>query len=449
MNSLIEAAELAVRECGKLGADESEGFVKKQRTVEIVLERGEIQNERMKIQQGIGIRVIKDKSLGFAYASTLNRRVLRETCKEAFSLARVSPKNPDWVSLPYPKKIPPTPEGLYDDDLASLSPDEVLNIAIRGYDAVKEVDPRVSIDDGKLSAVLVEVAIVNSNGISLEGKGTAVSFFLVCIAKESGESSSFAYEYEVSRTLKGFSAEKVGELSARKALMSLGAKKVKPFKGEALLSPDVAADVLFSSVISSVNADNVQRGRSLWADKIGGNVSDGKLSVTDNGLLPYGLGSSPFDAEGVPSQKTLLIDGGVLKNFLYDSYTANKVKTESTGNAVRGSYSSLPSISISNLIIDAGTKSLDDLISEIDKGIIINRFSGTVAAESGEFSGVAKQASYVENGEVKFPLRETMISGNAFSSLKNIVEIGKERRATMMSVYTPPILVKNINIVSK
>jgi len=449
MTSLIEAAELAVKECEKLGADESEGFVKKQRTVEIVLERGEIQNERTKTQQGIGIRVIKDKRLGFAFASTLNRRVLRETCRDAFKLAKISPENPDWVSLPHPKKIPPTPEGLYDDDLACLAPDEILSIAIQGYDAVKRVDPRVSIDDGKLSMTLVEVAISNSHGISLEGKGTAASFFLVCVAKEAGESSSFAYEYEVSRTLKGFSAEKVGELAAKKALMSLGARKVKPFKGEVLLSPDVAADVLFGSVISSVNADNVQRGRSLWADKIGENVSDGKLTVIDDGLFPYGLGSSPFDAEGVPCQKTILIDSGVLKNFLYDSYTANKANVESTGNAVRGSYSNLPSISISNLLVEPGTKNLDDLISNIDKGIVINRFSGSVAVESGEFSGVAKQASYIENGEVKFPLRETMISGNAFESLKNIVEIGRERRATMRSIYTPPIVVKNISIVSK
>jgi len=449
MISLIEAAELAVRECEKLGADESEGFVKKQRIAEIVLERGEIQNERTKTQQGIGIRVIKDKRLGFAYASTLKRRVLRETCRDAFKLAGVSPKNPDWVSLPHPKKVPPTPEGLYDDDLACLTPDEILNIAIQGYDAVKKVDPRVSIDDGKLSVILVEAAISNSHGVSLEEKGTAASFFLVCIAKEAGESSSFAFEYEVSRTLKGFSAERAGELAAKKALMSLGARKVKPFRGEVLLSSDVAAEILFGSVISSVNADNVQRGRSLWMDKIGENVSDRKLTVIDDGLLPYGLGSSPFDAEGVPSQKTLLIDNGVLKNFLYDSYTANKVKAESTGNAVRGSYSSLPSISISNLLIEPGTKSLDGLISEIDKGILINRFSGTVAVESGEFSGIAKQASYIENGEEKFPLRETMISGNAFEALKKIVEIGSERRATMTSIYTPPILVKDISILSK
>jgi PmbA protein len=449
MTGLIDAAELAVKECENLGADEAEGFVQRQRVVEIVLERGEIQNERTKTQRGIGVRAIMDKRPGFAFASSIDQQIVRKTCRDACKLAKVSPENPDWVSLPLPRKVPSAPEGLYDDDLASLAPDEVLSMAIEGYDAVKEVDPRVSIDDGKLSVFVTEVAISNSHGISLEGRGTVAAFYMVCVAKEAGESSSFAYEYQISRTLKGFSTEKVGELSARKALMSLGARRVKPFLGEVILSPDVAAGVLFRPVVSSVNADNVQRGRSLWAGKIGEVVSDRKLTVTDDGLLPYGLGSSPFDGEGVPSQRTLLIDGGVLRSFLYDSYTANKAKVESTGNAVRGSYSRLPLISISNLLVEPGTKSLDDLVSEVERGIIINRFSGSVVAESGEFSGVAKQASYIEDGEIKFPLKETMISGNAFESLRRIVEIGKERRATMVNVYTPPILVKDVRIVSK
>ncbi|KYH42046.1 MAG: putative TldD/pmbA family protein [Candidatus Bathyarchaeota archaeon B63] len=449
MTGLIDAAELAVKECLGLGADEAEGFVQRQRVVEIVLERGEIQNERTKTQRGIGVRVIMGRRLGFAFASSIDEQTVHKVCRDACKLARVSPENPDWVSLPLPREVPPAPMGLYDEDLASLSPAEVLSMAISGYDAVREVDPRVSIDDGKLSVAVNEVAISNSHGISLGGKATGIIFYLVCIAKEAGESSSFAYEYQASRTLRGFSTAKVGELSARKALMSLGARRVKPFQGDVILSPDVAAEVLFGPVISSVNADNVQRGRSLWAGKIGEAVSDRKLTVTDDGLLPYGLGSSPFDGEGVPSQRTKLIDGGVLKGFLYDSYTANKAKVESTGNAFRGGYSGLPSISISNLLVEPGTKSLDDLVSEVEKGIIINRFSGRVTAESGEFSGVAKQASYIEDGEIRFPLKETMISGNAFESLRRIVRIGRERRATMMRVYTPPILVEDVKIVSK
>ena len=446
---MIEIAESAVRSSKKLGVDEAEGFVQRQRVIEIVLERGEIQSERMKIRRGIGIRVIKDKRMGFAFASMLDQQTIQETCRDASKLASVSPRNPDWVSLPLPEKIPPSPEGLYDENLASLTLDEALNMVLEGYEAAKEADSQVSIDEGKLMVSSTEIAISNSHGISLYGKGTFISFYLICVAKEQGEASSFAYEYDVSRTLKDFSARGVGELAAKKALLSLGARRIKSFGGDVILSPEVASEILFAPLISNVNADNVQRGRSLWADKIGEPVSARSLTVIDDGLLPYGLGSSPFDAEGVPSQKTAVIENGILKSFLYDSYTANKVNKKSTGNAARESYSSPPSISISNLLISPGTKSLEEMISEVNKGIFVNRFSGNVSNESGEFSGVAKQAVYIESGEMKFPLRETMISGNAFESLNRIVAIGRDRRATMMSVYTPPILVEGVTIVSQ
>jgi PmbA protein len=295
----------------------------------------------------------------------------------------------------------------------------------------------------------VNVAIANSHGISLEGAGTAVSFYLICLARENGETSSFSYEYDISRTLKDFSPEKVGETGAKRAADSLHAKTVKPFEGDLLLNPDVASEILFAPVASSTNADNVQRGASMWASKIGEEVTVQSLTIADEGLLPRGIGSSAFDAEGVPCQKTSIIEKGVLKGFLHDNYTANKAKVKSTGNASRGGYSSLPGVSISNLVVSPGSGNLDDLISEVKKGIVINRFSGNVDPQSGDFSGLAKQASYIENGEVKFPLKETMISGNAFEALHSIVRIGSETRATLASVYTPHVVAKNIKIVSK
>ena len=109
----------------------------------------------------------------------------------------------------------------------------------------------------------------------------------------------------------------------------------------------------------------------------------------------------------------------------------------------------LPSISVSNLVVEVGKKKLEEMISEVDKGIIVKRFSGNVRPESGEFSGIAKQASYIEKGEIKYPLKETMISGNVFQAIKNIVEIGSETRPTFIKAYVPPILIDKINIVSK
>jgi PmbA protein len=446
---LIDAAETAVKVCEGLGSDEAEAFTRKQRVIEVVLERGEIQSERVKTQQGIGVRLIKDKKLGFTFSSVLDKKVIEKICQNAYKLAEMSPSNPDWVSLPQPRKIPPTPKGVYDEQVANLSSEDALNLVVRGYDAVKNADARASIDEGKFSSFTINVVIANSHGIILEGAGTAVSFYLMCMAKENVESSSFSYEYDISRTLKDFYPETVGGTGAKRAVESLHAKVVKPFEGELLLSPDVASEILFAPIASSVNADDVQRGSSMWADKIGEQVTEQSLTIADEGLLPYGVGSSPFDAEGVPCQRTSVIKKGVLKAFLFDNYTANKANVKSTGNASRGGYSSLPAVSVSNLVVTPKNGRLDDLISEVKNGITINRFSGNVDPQSGDFSGLAKQASYIENGEVKFPLKETMISGNSFEALHSIVRIGSETRATLTGVYTPPILAKNIKIVSK
>ncbi|MBS7620916.1 TldD/PmbA family protein [Candidatus Bathyarchaeota archaeon] len=447
--SLLHFASLAVNTCQKLGTDEAEAFVQNQQIVEVVLERAEIQNERFKTQSGIGIRVIKDKKLGFAFASKLSRESIKNTCKAAISLAKVSVPNPEWVSLPAKDKFPKTPEGIFDPEIASISGDEMLNLVIDAYDAAKGYDKRVDIDDGKFSAILNEIAIANSHGVEAQEKTTRIEGYLVCVAKERGETSSMAYEYDVSTMLREFSPEKIGKTAAEKALSSLHPKAIESFTGKVILDSDPASFILFYPVISSVNADNVQRGRSLWAGKVGEKVASPELTVVDDGLMPKGIGSLNFDFEGAPRQKTPIIINGKLVGFIYNSYTANKEGKKSTGNAYRESYNMLPTVATSNFVVKAGKKKLEELIAEVDKGIIVRRFSGNVRPDSGEFSGIAKQASYIEKGQIKHALGETMISGNAFQALKDIIEIGCETRPTEIRAYTPPILVDNIHIISK
>lgn len=447
--SLLNFANLAVKTCQKLGADEAEAFVQNQEQAEIVLERAEIQNERFKIQSGIGVRVIKDKKLGFAYASKLSKEDIEKTCKAALSLAKVSVPNPEWVSLPTREKLPKTPSGIFDPEIADISCEEMLKIALRAYNEAKGYDKRVEIDDGKFSAVLNEIAVSNSHGVEAQGKTTLIWGYIVCIAKEHGETSSMAHEYDVSTTLSDFSPEKIGRMAAEKALLSLHPKNVETFTGKVILDSEPAASILFYPTINSINADNVQRGRSLWAGKIGESVTAANLTIVDDGLMPKGIGSFNFDFEGTPKQKTPIITKGKLENFIHNSYTANKDGRKSTGNAYRESYTALPTVAISNFIVKPGRKKLKELISEVEKGIIVRRFSGNIRPESGEFSGIAKQASFIEHGEIKYSLRETMISGNAFQALNNIIEIGSEIRPTLNRIYTPPILVDNVHIISK
>lgn len=447
--SVRELTELAVKYCEKMGVDEAEAFAQSQQAIEVVLERAEIQSERVKTQQGIGIRIIKDKKLGFAFTSTLSKPNIEKSCQNAKSLANVSIPNPEWVSLPSPAKLPKAPSGIYDGETASLGGDGVLKLVMRAYDEAKGYDKRVDIDDGKFSLVSAEVAISNSHGVEVDERTTLLEGFLICMAKEHGEASSMAFEYDVTRSVKDFSPERIGRVAAEKALASLKPKAVASFVGKVILDSDPATTILIQPIISSVNADNVQRKRSLWAEKLGEEVASQKLTMTDDGLFSKGIGSSSFDFEGVPRQKTPVIASGRLRGFLHNSFTANKEGKKSTGNAYRDGYNMLPSIFASNLIVEAGEKKLEKMVSEIDKGVIVRRFSGNVRPESGEFSGIAKQASYIEKGEVKYPLKETMISGNAFQAIMNIIDIGSESRPTFLQAYVPPIVVDKVNIVSK
>jgi PmbA protein len=448
--SLQTSAQLAVKTCEKLGADEAEAFVQKQRRIEVVLERGEIQNERVKVHQGLGVRFIMNKRLGFAFASDISRESVEKTCKNALLLSKTSIPNPDWVSLPTPGKVPKV-GGIFDEEVAHFESEDLLNLAKRAYNAVNEYDKRAYIDDGKFTATLEEVAISNSYGTDLTEKSTLLNCYLVCVAKEHGEVSSMAFEHEAARSM-GFSPEELGRSAAEKALASLKPKTIKSFRGMVILDPDPASIILLYPVISSVNAENVQRRRSAWMNSLGKKVAVEQLNILDDGRLPRGIGSSSFDAEGVARQKTQVITKGTLKSFLYDSFTAHKEKRKSTGNAMRESYSVLPTVFASNFIVEPGKRKLGDLIEEVEEGIIVRRFSGNVRPDSGEFSGIAKQASYIKDGEIKHPIKETMISGNTFEALKNIVEIGSESRSVLlayMKTYVPLVLLDKINVISK
>ncbi|MEM3153748.1 MAG: TldD/PmbA family protein, partial [Candidatus Bathyarchaeia archaeon] len=280
--SLLDFAELAVKTCERIGADEAEAFVQNQQIVEVVLERGEIQNERFKTQSGIGIRVIKDRKLGFAFASKLSKESVEETCRAAISLAKVSVPNPEWVSLPTKERLPKTPKGIFDPEIANISGEKMLNLVINAYDAAKGYDRRVDIDDGKFSAILNQIAVANSHGVEAEEKTTRMEGYLVCVAKERGITSSMAYEYDVSTILEEFSPEKIGKTAAEKALTSLHPKAIESFTGKVILDSDPASFILLYPIISSVNADNVQRGRSLWTGKIGEKVASPKLTAFDD-----------------------------------------------------------------------------------------------------------------------------------------------------------------------
>ena len=205
-----------------------------------------------------------------------------------------------------------------------------------------------------------------------------------------------------------------------------------------------AASELIQDVISSsINSHIVQKGASKFEGKIGKSVSSDLLTLEDDGVNINGLGSSSFDREGVPHRRNIIIENGILKKFIYNTYTANKENTESTGNA-GGSPNTPPMVSTTNIVIKSGKSKLENLSSEMDKGIMINRFSGNVNPVNGDFSGVVKGGQYIKNGNIEYAVKEVMVAGNVFDALYDLTGISKERKLLADSIL-PYLLFENIS----
>ncbi|MFP3985797.1 MAG: metallopeptidase TldD-related protein, partial [Candidatus Bathyarchaeia archaeon] len=218
-----------------------------------------------------------------------------------------------------------------------------------------------------------------------------------------------------------------------------------------------------STLAFGVRSDNVQRNASPLKGKIGSELAVSQLNIVDDGLLEGGMMTRAFDDEGNPRKKTTILEKGVLKSFLFDTYTSKKEGTQSTGNASRRRvglffvpalpFESPPQLLPTNFVIQPGDKTKDRLVEEVDKGIFVGRFSGNTEASNGNFSGTVKQGFLIENGETKHPLIGTMISGNSYKLMKNISGISKELKTLeswgMPSALSPRIKVENVKITGK
>ena len=225
--------------------------------------------------------------------------------------------------------------------------------------------------------------------------------------------------------------------------------KGKTGKHTVVFHPQAYAQLLNYTLMEGVKGDNVARGKSKIADKIGDTIASKQFSLLDDGLYAGGANTSIADHEGVPRQRTPIVEKGVLKTFLWDTYWANKMGVKSTGNAKRNMRQGLVEIGFTNLVIEPGTREIDDIISEIDHGYYIQSVQGAHSAnpESGDFSVVGNPAILIEKGKMVGAINGLMVSGNAFDMLKNIVEVAKTPHA-LVSWIGPEIICKKIDIIA-
>ena len=448
-NTMINVAERAVEAALKMGAQEAEAYSYEGQATNIGIELGQISKTNRIIDRGLGLRVVANKAIGFAYTNILDdQKAMENVVSGALGAARASKPDPDWKGLPQKKPYSQTAK-TFDKKIVALTPEELVNVAAEMLDAAGQVDKRVLAIEGGVGAGYVSVAIANSNDITGFDRGTAVECSLATLAKEGSIVAPMCFEFDAARNF-SLNPSWVGREAAKMSISALKTKSVETKSGKVILTQFALQELLTHTVINAIRADSVQRGQSPFKGKIGERVASENLTIFDDGLLAGGLRTAVFDGEGVPHQKTSVIERGVLRSFLYDNYSAKKEGAESTGNASRAGYLSTPGIDTTNFHIIPGNKTQDEMISEVDDGLIVYYLQGAHSSNpvSGEFSVVATPAWKIKDGEITHCSRGVMLAGNIFELLKNISAVGGNERQ-MGSLVAPWIEVENVRVIGQ
>ncbi len=424
---------------------QAEAFVTEQESRSSDWSEGLPENQDIKRSQGVGVRMIIDRRLGFAHSNLLNDSALEAMVERAAAGARFTTQD-EWLKVPAEvadRKI--TDLELVDPALTETSWPERSAF-------LDSIEKTVRQRDRRLSKVLratyregcVTAGVQNSRGVSQYYDGTHVSFSVACVALDGGE-TQIGYGFQAARHFADLKRSWVIDKAVENTLALLGGRQVVSGRYDLVLDPLVAAEMLELFAVA-LRADQVQKGKSFLGQKQDQRVASDAIELVDDGGLLRGLGSAPVDTEGTPTQRTLLIKNGILRSFLYDSYTADKSGQKSTGNAGRGSYKGLPEPEASNFFLAPGAKSPEALLAGVDTGLYVRNVMGlhTVDTISGDYSlGISGQR--IEQGRLTHAVRGVTIAGNLLDLFQNIAAVGSDLTFTG-SVGSPTLHIAGVSV---
>lgn len=430
----------------KAGADQAEASAAWQRSSETHIENGAVHTVQSGEETMYGLRVMVGSAQGFVTANDLEPSLMAERAAEAVAQARVNPSDP-YFGFPEPAAITPV-QGIYDAEVEGLGSTEVTTLAADMLARIRDLDARVRVDSGSVSASVGARALASTTGVSASETDSGVDASTFGMAVDGDDVASFDYDSAVSRRWRGFDAA-VAESCGRfvdKCRAGLGAEKGESFRGPIVLSPDAVVEFLLPTLVGAMCADNIRKGRSPLASKLSQAIASGLLSVREDGSLAGGASSSAFDREGMPIVRRALVSAGVLQGFLFNHYEARAAggSSRSTGNAA-GGVSSLPMVGHHWLEVDAGQTAMADLIASGERAVWVGRYSGSTNPVTGDFSGVVKNGFLVRGGERR-PLREVLIAGNVFELLMRISAMSRERQDIGGSALVPAIRAEDVSI---
>lgn len=427
---LSDIASLAIRH----GATDAEvvGLSGSEFSVEVRL--GEVEKVHEANSQGIGLRVLFNGRQASCSTSETTRAAIEELVSTAVEMARFTSVD-EAALLPTREEIATgvatagalDPESLQlsDPEIIRLPTEKKIEMARSTEDAARSADRRIVNSEGaSCSTTRSQVILVNSAGFAGEYEGTVCSLVTAPIARD-GEQMQVGYWGDRRRSLSALdNAEVIGREAARRALRKLGGRKVAT-QSVPIVFESGATEDLLGDLFDAVSGGSIFRRASFLVGKLGEKIASPLLNILDDGIIPRALGSRPFDAEGIPTRKTVVVENGVLKNYLLNTYTARKLNLHSTGNAVRG-LTGAPTVGMGNFYIAPGESSPTDIIKSIGSGFYVTEMIGFGSnTVTGDYSRGAT-GWWIERGELAFPVEEVTIAGNLREMLLGIEMIGND-----------------------
>jgi PmbA protein len=426
-SELQQLAQDVVRRALRAGATDAEVMVREGDEFSTLVRLGQVETLKESGSRGIGLRVFAGARTASTSSSDFSTEGLDLLVSGAMDLVRITSEDP-FAGLPETGAFGQLTADLdlYYDDVYSLPAAERIEYARRAEAAALAADTRIqNSDGGSFDAATGHRILVNSRGFAGEYRRSYCSLSAMPIAQAEAGGMQRDYWYSVARTLGRLeSPESIGAEAARRTLRRLHARRVPTQRVPIVFAPETARSIV-GHIFEAANGDSIYRGASFWANQLGQKVASSSITVVDDGTTRGGFGTMPFDGEGLPARRTTIIEQGVLKNYLLNTYTARKLNMQSTGNASRG-LTGNPGIGAGNLFLENGSISSRELLEDVKSGLYVTGLMGFgVNMVTGDYSRGAT-GLWIENGEFAYAVEEITIAGNLKEMLNNITAFAND-----------------------
>lgn len=443
--SLLDLANGCVRHALEKGATDVECTFLEGSEFSATVRMREVEQLKEAGSRAAGIRVLVGKKAGSAYTSDLTSEGLARMVASALDNASVTTDD-EFAGLPDPGEFGKLAGDLdlYSDETERMEAADKIQWAKRTEAAALDYDKRiVNSEGGSFESVAGARHFANSRGFAGSYRTASCSIVAVPVAQDGGPMERDYWYSSARNPVRLESPESVGRRAAERAVRRLGARKVRTQKAAVVFEPRIAQR-LMGEIFEAVSGDSVYRNASFLAGKLGERIAGENITVIDDGTIPGLWGTSPFDDEGVPSRRTVVIEKGILKSYLLNSYTARKLGLKTTGNASRG-LSGAPAVGNGNFFLEPGTLTPTEVIARAGTGLYVTEMMGHgVNVVNGDFSQGAA-GMWIENGELAYPVSEVTIASTLQDMLMSIAAIGSDLEFRS-SVASPTILIREMTI---